>query len=331
MNRAQHFLRSDAAGGGYAPPVLHPARPMDYFQLQDRFWQLEAEQPFSAAEHKFYGYWLNRFNKGNGPQDRWPRTLRRFTKQVAADLTMDEKTIYKATTALQSRGLLRYTAGTRSQSAIWELCTSETLFTADDRKNSSRQPGDDSRDDRNFSTPNGNDRPRTSHDDRKNSGPYKEENKTSSVGENRDEEVAASSPAEPEENNTPHPENQHPLPLTPGGRRGGPHDEPAQMTGADQTPMLTTPALFKAVCLDISLDYRTINFEHYRQEILFDSRDEQLVLMPYQWRKRIRRWLENAKKSKSGLLQASSTPSTPTAGVGSLAQRQQQQAEKNYL
>lgn len=177
------FLHADSGGAFRIPPI--PTR-MDFFALQDRFWQLEAEQPFPPAAAKFYFYWLNRFNAA-----RWPTSLRRFTKQVAADLTMDEKTVSKMAATLQERGLLRYTAGTRVQSAIWEISTSDALFTNDDRKNSGRQTAPTSRVDRKNSGQVAEFGPRTSHDDRKNSGAYKEEEKNSSVVEEKEEEGAA--------------------------------------------------------------------------------------------------------------------------------------------
>lgn len=167
-----------------------PAK-MDFYQLQARFWQLEAEQPFSATETKFYFYWLNRFNAGNGPGERWPAYLRRFVKQVAADLSLDEKTVAKVATNLEKRGLLRYDPGTRTQAATWKLGI-------DDRKNSASNQvtaPQTSHLNRNNSAQSGRFEPRTSHDDRKNSAPYKEEEENSSVVENREEEIPPSASA----------------------------------------------------------------------------------------------------------------------------------------
>jgi len=145
---------------------------MDFFALQDRFWQLELEQPFSPTETKLYFYFLNRFNAA-----RWPAVLRRFVRQVAADLTLDEKTATKAVAGLHARGLLAYEAGTRSQSASWAL--------ADDRNNSGQQSPRTSRDDRKNSGNKREVQPRTSRDDRKNSGPYKEEEENVEEEENK--------------------------------------------------------------------------------------------------------------------------------------------------
>ncbi|RPD45832.1 hypothetical protein DNI29_16925 [Hymenobacter sediminis] len=160
---------------------------MDFFALQNRFWQLEAEQPFPPAAAKFYFYWLNRFNAA-----RWSKTLRRFTKQVAADLSMDEKTVFKMAVCLQERGLLRYTAGTRLQSAIWELYSSEELFTNDDRKTSGRQPAPTPLLDRKNSGQVAEFALRTSHDDRNFSGAYKEEEeKNSALGKEENQKGGA--------------------------------------------------------------------------------------------------------------------------------------------
>ena len=175
MSAAQRFLHADGAGS-YAPPVLSP-RPMDFFQLQDRFWQLDAQQSFTPAETRLYMYWLNRFNK-----EFWPGSLPRTVKQVAADLSMDEKTIDKARKALEERGLISYQAGNKKVSAQWFLPAQV------DRKNSGQTSKNSPQMDRKNSGANEGNPENSPQMDRKNSAPYKEENKNSSVVENQNEE-----------------------------------------------------------------------------------------------------------------------------------------------
>jgi hypothetical protein len=64
------------------------------------------------------------------------------------------------------------------------------------------------------------------------------------------------------------------------------------------------PAVFQAACLDLNPAYAGLDFEHYRLEMRFDSLEKGLKLMPYEWRKRLRHWLANAKASRNGLLLA---------------------------
>lgn len=171
MNAPNRFLRTDSAGSPLVP--LAPSRSMDFFQLQDRFWQLQAEEAISPAETTLYFYWLYRFNK-----EYWPAGLPRTVKQVSADLKMDEKTVDKARKSLESRGLLTYQAGDRSRSAVWGLSPTH------DRKNSGHARQTSPTDNRNFSGQQGGNPGNSPTDDRKNSAPYKEENKNSSVVEN---------------------------------------------------------------------------------------------------------------------------------------------------
>ncbi|RPD45481.1 hypothetical protein DNI29_19055 [Hymenobacter sediminis] len=119
MSYPNRFLRTDAAGS-YTPPTLVP-RPMDFFQLQDRFWRMHNEENFSPVAAMLYSYWLNRFNIGNGPQDRWPGALARKVTQVAADLGLNENTVAKARTELEKRGLVFYRAGNKTRAAQWGL------------------------------------------------------------------------------------------------------------------------------------------------------------------------------------------------------------------
>jgi DNA-binding MarR family transcriptional regulator len=134
------------------------------------------------------------------------------------------------------------------------------------------------------------------------------------------------------EENATQPASPAPVALAPRGPRPGVHDEPADCTTADQTPLLNKPETFKAACLDMDrAAYAGIDFEHYRKEILFDSREANISLPAYRWRIRIRRWLANAAADKAGLRLASSGPLTPTAGVGNLAARTAKQNENEYL
>lgn len=301
MSTPHRFLHADT-GGAPSLPTLTPTR-MDFFKLQDRFWQLDAEQSFSPAETRLYFYWLNRFNK-----EYWPGSLPRKVTQVGGDLDLSENTVATARIGLEKRGLLCYKAGNKKIAAQWGL---EPAAFRMNLKNSGQFASDSHEVDRKNSGPS-RVNPDYSHGiDLKNSGPYKEENKNSSVVKQNEEEGAAPSPSSAAEvdfssrKNTPQPASQSPVPGTEGGgRRAGVHDDPEQLTDADHCPLLNNPATFRAACLDIDPAYAGIDFEHYRLEILFDSREAKLVLMPYAWRKRLRRWLSNAKNTKSGLLLA---------------------------
>jgi len=132
---------------------------------------------------------------------------------------------------------------------------------------------------------------------------YKEEDKTSSVVK-EEEEGAAPSPAPIEKRITSQPESKKPEPKTEGGRAPSVHADDAQLTTADACSLLANPHIFKSACLNINRDYTGIDFEHYRQEMLFDSREKKLELLPYEWRKRLRNWLTNAKGSRNGLIMA---------------------------
>lgn len=166
------FLHSEGAGSSYTPPTLAP-RPMDFFQLQARFWQLHEVEYFSPVETMLYQYWLNRFNIGNGPQDRWPGSLTRKVTDVADDLGLTENTVAKARTGLEKRGLLCYRAGNKTRIAAWGL---DPVAFNIDLKNS----GQSVTIDRNISGQyTHNDLKNSGQSeviDLKNSGPYKEEN-----------------------------------------------------------------------------------------------------------------------------------------------------------
>lgn len=119
MTAARHLapvLMTAQRGGGLAPT---PAK-MNFYDLQNLFWQLDASERFSGNETRLYFYWLNRLNAGlNG--EYWPDEYPRWGKQVEADLGLTDKTLAAARTVLVKRGLLSYREGTKSRAALWGL------------------------------------------------------------------------------------------------------------------------------------------------------------------------------------------------------------------
>ncbi|WP_324671061.1 hypothetical protein [Hymenobacter sp. GOD-10R] len=175
MNSLATAQRFRSTEGGYNPPVL-PTR-MDFFQLLDRFMQMEAEQPFSPAQYKLYIYWLYRFNKEWWKKKSMPRS----TKQVGADLSLDDKTVDAARKGLEARGLLRYEAGNKTRAAVWMINTTTELYSPEvDRKNSGQSSSDYPGMEGNFSGQFAGNTPDKAGVDRKNSGALLNSN-TSSV------------------------------------------------------------------------------------------------------------------------------------------------------
>ena len=159
-----------STGGASAPR-------MNFYELHDQFFQLYAQESFTPAEGVLYFWWLNQFNSA-----RWPASLPRKVKQIAAELNWDEKTVDKARHGLQRRGLLDYQAGTKTVSAVWFLNYQPVAdYPRIDRKFSGQSAQDSPQINRkNSGRKEGNtaDYPRI---DRKFSGPiYKEEDKDSS-------------------------------------------------------------------------------------------------------------------------------------------------------
>jgi hypothetical protein len=91
---------------------------MNFFELFNQFFQLEAERTIPPMAAKLYMYWLHEFNNAT---PRWPTKLPRRANQVYADLNIDKKTLEKATEQLQERGLLRHIAGTKLKAGTWYL------------------------------------------------------------------------------------------------------------------------------------------------------------------------------------------------------------------
>jgi hypothetical protein len=89
---------------------------MSFYDLQNRFWQLHAEASFSVGATHLYFYLLHQFNVA-----RWPEKLYRKRNQLAAELSIDVKSLDTARERLVARGLLTYEPGDKVKSAIWSL------------------------------------------------------------------------------------------------------------------------------------------------------------------------------------------------------------------
>jgi hypothetical protein len=117
MSPATHYEPTPvltAQRGGLAPTAT--SAKMSLYDLMGRFWQLDAERPFTPTETRLYFYWLNQFNAA-----RWVASLPRRPLQVCADLGLTDKTLAVARIGLTSRGLMSYTEGHRRLSAVWAL------------------------------------------------------------------------------------------------------------------------------------------------------------------------------------------------------------------
>jgi len=125
---AQRFLHSE---GGFTLPA--PAK-MSLYDLMGRFWQLDAERPFTPNETRLYFYWLNQFNAA-----RWVACLPKRPGQVCADLGLTDKTLAVARVGLVNRGLMSYAEGHRRLSAIWALGAELPEETKESRNNSGLQ------------------------------------------------------------------------------------------------------------------------------------------------------------------------------------------------
>jgi hypothetical protein len=165
-----------AQRGGESTPT--PAK-MNFYDLQNLFWQLDASERFSGTETRLYFYWLNRLNAGlNG--EYWPAEYPRWSKQVEADLGLTDKTLAGARTVLVKRGLLSYREGSKSRAATWglgKIVRNNSDQSDEIAPHMSRKDSDQS----GTITP---------HMSRNNSGLYKE--KTKDLNNDKDKDPAAS-------------------------------------------------------------------------------------------------------------------------------------------
>ncbi|WP_167856338.1 helix-turn-helix domain-containing protein [Hymenobacter metallicola] len=125
--------------------------------------------------------------------------------------------------------------------------------------------------------------------------------------QSKNEEEGTSSPSSAQafdKKVTSQPASQNPVPGTEGGAALPAADAVADATDADGALVLTNPKIFRAACLELNPAYATIDFEHYRLEILFEARGQKLRKTAYEWRKYLRHWLNNSKKSRDGLILA---------------------------
>ncbi|WP_460621480.1 hypothetical protein [Hymenobacter tenuis] len=160
---------------------------MTFYELQEQFWQMEAEQKWSPAQVKLYFWWLNQFNIA-----RWPASIPRNLKQVASTISMDEKTCEAAKNVLVARGLIAFTPGVSGRSAIWGLSYSRNNSSEADRKNSGQLRADYRETGRKNSGSVDGNTSDCSQADRKNSGPIWNKKKNSSgVEEEEDSDTAS--------------------------------------------------------------------------------------------------------------------------------------------
>ncbi|QIX61838.1 hypothetical protein HER32_11865 [Hymenobacter sp. BT18] len=302
MSTLHRFLRSDAAGS-YNPPRL-AAPNMNYIELINRFWAMDAEDHFGASSTRLYFFLVQVCN-----QKRWENPFTLSDAQLCLSLDMTANTMKKAREELTERKLVAYQGGNngRGLATVYRLLSAPNKVSKNDTYGTDKSIGKVSG---KVSENDGLSPIKVSDKVSKNDTPYIDKTVNSSVVENINEEVASeasSSAARSERKVTPQPASQKPTLGTEGGAAQRPesqHADAQQLTTADVCPLLNNPAVFKAACLDINPDYAGIDFNHYRLEMRFDALEQQLTLMPFEWRKRLRNWLTNAKGSRNGLILA---------------------------
>jgi hypothetical protein len=284
-------------------PTAAPAPRMSYIDLLNRFWQVDAQQKVAPNATRLYFFLVAECNR-----QRWTNPFTLADAYLCLALNMPKNTMKPARAELIARGLIAHQPGGHGagDAAVYALQTDEGVAPLKVSKadplleNKGSGMGSDS----DPFPPNKGSEKGSIFDPTI----YKEEDKTCSVVKEEDERAAPSpSPlAGEEKKNTSPPESPSPVAGTEGGAGRAPRwpaDE-AQLTDAAHAPLLNEPAVFQAACLDLNPAYAGLDFEHYRLEMRFDSLEKGLKLMPYEWRKRLRHWLANAKTSRAGLLLA---------------------------